>query len=494
MKKYIRISSLLLLTISLSAQEPATGLLFDDEVYDTLSRMPAYDGSKDLDLPVKVDLSSYCPEVRNQGDIFSCVGWAVGYGAMTIRRAIREGWTNRAKITENAYSALFIFNQIRQGSCRQGSRLSDAMELLQRSGDCPASVFDFNVEDCERQPAPAIVDLARRDTISDYLTLFGRQDDAKTKIWKVKRALAQREPVIIGMEIRQNFYQLNQARFWWPDLGNTNPAGGHAMTVVGYDDQVQAFLIFNSWGTNWGDKGYIRIKYDVFAEYCKYAYILIGTLDGNPQATVADTKDMAVPARKLVEISGSGQLKHLDGYHGQEAIFKTTPLMGQEGVYRTRQQWTTGQLFQLAAATREANTYLYAFTVDQSGTYHIHWPRKEALNQKFVGTNESALVVEAGSSVTIPGPDKALRISRPGRDILYLLFSKRKIKGLKFICNRMSQSNEQPMERLRHLMGGHLIPAADIQYRKNVAIFEARTRSEGYIVPLILIADSENDR
>lgn len=494
MKKNIWISSLFLLVISISgmAQEPATGLLFDDEVYDTLSRMPAYDGSKDLDLPLKVDLSPYCPEVRNQGDIFSCVGWAVGYGAMTIRRAIRENWTDRATITSNAYSALFIYNQIREGSCRQGSRLSSAMELVQTIGDCPANVFDFNVEDCEKQPAPAIVELARRDTISDYLTLFGRQDDAKTKIWKVKRALAQKEPVIIGMEIRQNFYQLNDASFWWPDLGNTNPAGGHAMTVVGYDDEVQAFLIFNSWGTNWGDDGYIRVKYENFAEYCKYAYILIGELN-QPVTTATVNRNMS-PARSLVKLSGSSQLKHLASVNGQEPIFKNTPLVGQNGLYRTRQHWTTGQLFQLSAATRASNMYLYAFTVDQSGDIHIHWPRKEALNKKFAGTNESALIMEADSRITIPGPNKALRISQAGRDVLYILFSSRKVKGLKFICTKMAQSNEQPLERLQKLMGKHLIPPSDIEYGKNLAIFEARTRSEGYIVPLILIADSSESR
>lgn len=494
MKKKIWLSSMLLLTLALHlwSQEPATGLLFDDEVYDTLSRMPAYDGSKDLDLPVRVDLSAYCPEVRNQGDIFSCVGWAVGYGAMTIRRAISEGWTDKAVITQNAYSALFIYNQIREGHCRQGSRLSAAMELVQQSGDCPANVFDFNVEDCERQPEPAVLDLARRDTISDYLTLFGRQDDAKAKIWKVKRALAQKEPVIIGMEIRQNFYQLQKARFWWPDLGNTQPAGGHAMTVVGYDDQVQAFLVFNSWGTNWGDKGYIRVKYENFAEYCKYAYILIGSLGKSiSQPAVGHT---IAPVRDLVKLSGSTQLKHLNGFVDQEPIFENTELVGRNGIYQTRQKWTTGQLFQLTAATRKANMYLYAFTVDEKQDVHIHWPRKGAWNNKFAGQNESALVVEAESRITIPGPDKALRISQAGRDVLYLLFSDRKIKGLKFIVTKMSQVSEQPMVHLQRLMGSHLIPPADIQYGENLAIFTAETRSEGYIVPLILVAESTGDR
>ncbi|MCB0630173.1 MAG: C1 family peptidase [Lewinella sp.] len=493
MKNLNWLSGLFLLvgSFTLTAQEPATGLIFDDEVYDTLSQLPAYDGSKDLNLPKNVDLSPYCPEVRNQGDIFSCVGWAVGYGALTIRRAIKENWTDRNTITSNAYSALFIYNQIKQGHCRQGSSLSRAMEFLHTRGDCPASAFDFNVEDCEKQPNVSLMQLAQRDTISDYLTLFGRQDAAKTKIWKVKRALAQREPVVIGMAIRQNFYQLNQAKFWWPDLGNTNPAGGHAMTVVGYDDEVGAFLIFNSWGPNWGDKGFIRIKYEDFAEYCKYAYILIGNL-GAPVTKPAAEPAVMSETRSLLKLSGSGTLKYLDSFNGQEPIFKNATVTGQQGIYRTREQWTVGQLFQLTAATQETNLYLYVFTVDARGEVNIHWPRKGQLNSKFTGKNESALVVEAGSQITVPGQDKALRINQQGQDVMYILFAKRQIsnKGLKFICSKMGEVGAEPMQHLQQVMGKHFVPQADIEYSRNEATFQAATRSEGYIVPLILITES----
>jgi C1A family cysteine protease len=35
----------------------------------------------------------------------------------------------------------------------------------------------------------------------------------------------------------------------------------HAITVVGWDDNKEAYLVKNSWGTQWGDKGYVWIKY-----------------------------------------------------------------------------------------------------------------------------------------------------------------------------------------------------------------------------------------
>ncbi len=35
----------------------------------------------------------------------------------------------------------------------------------------------------------------------------------------------------------------------------------HAITIVGWDDSKESYLVKNSWGTQWGDKGYVWIKY-----------------------------------------------------------------------------------------------------------------------------------------------------------------------------------------------------------------------------------------
>ena len=38
--------------------------------------------------------------------------------------------------------------------------------------------------------------------------------------------------------------------------------GGHAVSIVGYDDTMQAFIIRNSWGTSWGENGFAHVSYD----------------------------------------------------------------------------------------------------------------------------------------------------------------------------------------------------------------------------------------
>jgi len=255
------------------AQEYPAGLILDDETtYNQTQRLDAQVNSK-ADLPVAVSLEKFCPEVRHQGDIYSCVGWAVGYAGMTIQRAIHNRCIDRQLINENAHSALFVFNQVKQ-DCAKGARLTDALRFLKERGDCLAKEFDFDVNDCQKAPAPNLAQTATRFAVSDYLTLFESDASFETKVKQVKNALAGFKAVIIGMNVRRNFYNLANAKFWWPELGNVTPAGGHAMVVVGYDDRAGAFRLFNSWGQNWGDKGYIWVKYEHFAQFCKYAYII----------------------------------------------------------------------------------------------------------------------------------------------------------------------------------------------------------------------------
>ena len=39
---------------------------------------------------------------------------------------------------------------------------------------------------------------------------------------------------------------------------------GHAVCAVGYDDDKQTVIIRNSWGEDWGDKGYCYFPYELF--------------------------------------------------------------------------------------------------------------------------------------------------------------------------------------------------------------------------------------
>lgn len=475
---------LMIICAGLSAQ----GLALEDEVYDNLPRLATLDGYKDAELPASVDLSAFCPPVRNQGDVYSCVGWAVGYGALTIKKAIRYNWQDKKVIAGQANSAMFIYNQIRGENCSQGARISAALELLRNTGDCLAGHFDTDIEDCYREPSPEFLAQITLDTISDYLALFGLDAEPREKVQRVIRALAQREPVIIGMNVLRNFYQLHRAKYWWPKIGNPAPAGGHAMVVVGYDLASASFLLFNSWGTDWGDEGYIRIKFSDFGEFCKYAFI-IQLSESAAEPPVMNASGNIHPLRTL---AGAATFSSLEDDAAQSFFRGAAVTHLGRGVYRCRRgAWPVGQLFQLAAWAEQSGLYLYVLSVDPRQKVNVHWPRSRELDAQFAGRNESALVLDSGAKAVVPGIDKALRLSNPGRDVLYVFFSSRPLAHMPAIAARLAGIKEEYRAGLEAFFGRHLIPHTDISFVEDRLAFSAATRHQGYIVPLILELQAE---
>jgi len=499
----------------LSAQPQfTTGLDLEDPGYEQIEELQT-EGSK-MVLPPEASVYDYCPTPRNQGKIQSCVGWAVGYSALSIEKAIQYNLRDKRKISEYAFSALYLYNQIRDGDCnREGSRITDAIELLAEKGNVLASQFDENIEDCGRRSTPELDQYAQRFKISDYLRLFPVEENARQKVFKVKYALAKKKPVIIGLKIRKNFFFLNsKAQYWWPDIGDKTPAGGHAMTVVAYDDKRGAFLLMNSWGRNWGLGGFMWVKYNVFGEYCKYAFIIQAEdsledfwLESQEEVAANAAREVSrevvrpnttrptpnnTPARSpLRKMAGNFSFNFNPEVNQYSPVFYPAPVEANGFFYRTaRQDWEVGQQFQLNVNSLEKQTYIYVFSVNNDGGIQIHWPRKESFNPAFRAQNASALQLDGNSSITIPGVNKALKITSNGRDHLVILFAKKPLRNLAALLSQVEGKRPQLPERLIRALGPQMIPLADIEFAKDEIGFEVNTRSKGTVVPLILQVNS----
>lgn len=482
--KYLLLLLLPLFAHAQTSDDFATGMLLEDEQYNALARQSPEDGSK-AELPATVDLTPYCPEIRHQGYIFSCVGWATGYGALSIQRAILNQCTDKQVITRNAHSALFLYNQIKAADCDKGSRITDALQFLATNGDCLARQFDFDVNDCASRPDSLVRRAAKRFAIQDYLTLFHANERPEEKVLRVKKALAKNKPVVMGMVVLLNFYELKNAQYWHPSIGNTAPAGGHALVVVGYDDQKSAFRLMNSWGKNWGDNGYIWIKYKDFGDFCKYAYVLYLSAPEKLQTTETP---LEAPETPLQSLAGSCRFLSLNGWMEQtgQPLLEEVTARREGQVYQLAQsEWPTGQRFQLHVASALQEQYLYVFSIDARREVHFHWPRQAGLNEKFEGQNESALLLHQGD-IVIPGPAKVLKLTMPGTDRLVILFSSRKIETVQQLATRLAQSTGDMATNLRQILGKYAIPEADITYAPGAIGFTASTRAEGFIVPLLL--------
>ena len=493
-------------------EDYASGLIMDDADYEGQPREPKFSGTKYIDLPGKVDLKPYCPAVAFQGKIESCVGWAVGYGALTIQRAIRDGIKNRGAITQNASSALFVYNQIKQNDdCRSGAKISDAVKFVSNNGDCLSQNFDGNINDCSRIPDAGLQEEASQFAPSDFMTLFAANEESEIKSLKVQKALANNQPVIIGLKILKNFYHAKGVNYWRPEIGNQTYVGGHAVVVVGYDEFKGAFQIMNSWGKEWGKGGFIWIKYKDFGEYCKYAYVLhlgekgisptaitvnssSATNNNRPVNTSPSTTKRAQkvtynsqPTDSPNRIAGSFVFKYLDNSNEEEDPSLKSAAVHYNGInYKIdRTDWQIGQFFQLVTTSASQNDYIYVFSVDMEGEVNIHWPRQEGLNNRFVGINESALVTTAGSEIYIPGKNKGLKLEKKGIEHLCILFSTKKIGNIKAVSEYMQDKKGDFSGNLEALLSDYLVPKEAIQFADNRIEFTTNSE-QGFIVPIVV--------
>jgi len=225
------------------------------------------------ELAADVDLSPLFPTPGDQGTIGSCTGWAVAYACKSYHENIEREWGVNNK--EHIFSPSFIYNQI-NGGADGGAPIESAVNVVIQKGCASLAAMPYT-QNLTTQPS--------RDAYNEALQYkaksFARVDF--TNLDAVKEILSRGNPVIIGMMIYENFYNYTGGV-----LTTTGGAllGGHAMCVVGYDDNKKAFKIINSWTTYWGEGGYGWIGYDLFKKQVKVAVVIYDEVTNPKEAAV----------------------------------------------------------------------------------------------------------------------------------------------------------------------------------------------------------------
>lgn len=202
-------------------------------------------------LPASYLLTTPIP--GNQGSEGSCVAFAAA-SIRSIEQYYRTSATSYSNAT-NVFSPEFIFNQIEAGDCGAAA-MSDAMSLVVAKGVCTWQSMPYSSSNgCSLMPTTSQYSEALNYKLPSFSIIYGTDTTA------IKTSLATNHPLATILVIDDKFYNAGPG-YIWSSWGTK--VIGHALAIVGYDDSKHAFKAMNSWGTSWGDSGFIWIDYTFF--------------------------------------------------------------------------------------------------------------------------------------------------------------------------------------------------------------------------------------
>ena len=459
-----------LLFSPLFGQPFGTGAILDPVRYEQTDAKPVLVTRNYTSIPRLASLRQYSPVPESQGSYGTCAGWATAFAARTISESVALNRTDRTETSNNVFSPYFVYigHFLRMGitpTGHEGAVISQILDYMKDEGAVKRLAFE-RTADFPLIRLSAFAN-SRRYPISGYVRLFsnsrGLPGTVDERATPVKKSLAEGKPVIIGMNLPPSF--LNFGTVVWRPRPNEDPnvdyKNGHAMCVVGYDDDMYggAFEIQNSWGTNWGNNGYIWIRYGDFAAFVNEAYEMI--------------ENLAIYNRDATQFAASIEIEIYNSRAGMPVTFDS------RGFYKTNSSYPSGTDFRFLMTNRH-RAYVYAFAADSSTT---------DITRIFPLRGVSPVLDYPDSTIAWPGEYDWIGLNdTTGTDYLIVLYSKEAL-DIEAIERRFAAERGTFPERVARAVGPNFIPYRDVQYNNSAIEFSAETYNPKSVFGLLLAID-----
>lgn len=203
-------------------------------------------------IPASKDLREAWWKIGNQGSTGSCVGWATADSVLrwhfvkanrlsqTELLSIRYIWM-ASKETDIFGSRPTSFIE------SDGTSLKAAVDIARTFGTVLDSTLPFNTGELYKDSANSFYALAAQRRIASYFNLG--LDLTNWRNW-----IANNGPIITRLDIDAIWDKAAANKGKMDTYQPATKRGGHAVALVGYTSDC--FIVRNSWGTTWGDKGF----------------------------------------------------------------------------------------------------------------------------------------------------------------------------------------------------------------------------------------------
>lgn len=201
-------------------------------------------------LPTKIDWRNidgrnYVTGVRDQGNCGSC--WAFGTTAILESRILITSRTPDKNLDLSEQAMVSCDNE--NMGC-SGGFPNSAMSYLKTAG------IPLEIDAPYSSGGTGITGTCTTPMQQKTYRVTGFEDVA-TSVEAIKNAIVQYGPLVTGFVVYTDFLSY-QSGVYSHVTGVAE--GGHMVAIVGYDDEEQAWIIKNSWGPDWGEGGYFRIR------------------------------------------------------------------------------------------------------------------------------------------------------------------------------------------------------------------------------------------
>lgn len=206
------------------------------------------------DLPTKVDLRTEVLPVFDQGKLGSCT-------ANAVSNAFAFSVVKQQEEQLYVPSRLFIYYNTRvlEGNEDRdtGATLRSTVKAMNKVGTCGEDTWPYDIPKFTDKPNDNCYKIAKGNKALKYERLT-------RSLYDFKSCLASGFPFVCGFAVYESFQSREVAKTGKMTMPTKEEKfyGGHAIIVMGYDDDMNCFIIRNSWGKKWGDKGHFYMPYE----------------------------------------------------------------------------------------------------------------------------------------------------------------------------------------------------------------------------------------